>query len=201
MKLTPETRPQIERLAKLTDAEIAEIALVAAEAAFKALLPYNVVIGASGDPSDLHMRAGRAIDSAFAEWGQRTLGNGEQFARNTGDDGKAGTAAEFEMSSGDAFLVHGERVGEGPRQYTGADFVELMVVDEQDACGYKYLDGAVGAASGAQGLIDVIPAATAARAVGSLVVLRDEAQALLAAETPDPRSEAMAELAAHDAVY
>jgi hypothetical protein len=179
VKLTAETRTKIERLASLTDEHIARIALDAAQRAFEVLVDNDVVIGANGDDGALHMRVGRAVDYAFEEWGERTLCTGSEFAKNTGQDGKAGTAAEFSMHSGDAFLLNGNAVGEGPRQYTGAAYVDVNVSHNDS---YKCLDGAVGSSSGAQGPIDCVPSATAAQAVAGLVVLRDEARALLAAE-------------------
>ena len=186
MKLTDATRPTIERLAGLTNDDIARIALKAAQRAFESLVEDGVVIGATGDPNALHMRVGRAVapegggDAEFVEWGSRTLASGAEFAKNTGQNGKAGTAAEFELGSGDAFIMFGDAVGEGPRQYTGADFVPVIVPDTTDPSGYKYLDAVVGSASGAQGHIDWIPSATAARTLASLTRLREEAQKLLA---------------------
>lgn len=179
MKITEENQETIKLLARLTDEEIASIAHDAAQAAFETLVKRGVVIGANGDPHALHMRVGSAPQDEFREWGERTLGTGAEFAKNTGIDGKAGTAAEFGMDSFLARQKHGDAVGpEGPRRWRGAKYART-VVDYPDGS-VQDLSGSVGSASGAQGPIDEVPSATGAQAVAALRILRKQARALLA---------------------
>ncbi len=185
MELNERTRETIKRLASLTDDDIAEIALDVAEATLDVLNMHQVVIGASGDPQDLHIRVGRRASTdggTFAQLGERTLGpGGGQFAKNTGQDGKAGTAAEYQTDSARAFRHYGNGVGpEGPRRWRGGKRSET-VRDLPDGT-TKIMDDGIGSASGAQGAIDEVPSAGGSQTVTALTLLRDEARELLAAE-------------------
>jgi hypothetical protein len=177
VEFNEKTKPTLLYLAKLTDPDIARIALNAAAAAHNSLVDDQVVIGANGNPRALHIRVGRGVDAKFDEWDQRTLKNGEEFAANTGDDGKAGTVAECNMDSATAYFKLGDAVGEGPRRWRGGKYAEVAKMGPDDQC--VELDPAVSAASGAQGAIDEVAAATGSQAVAALTLLRDEAQELL----------------------
>ena len=173
LELNEQTEGTIKRLARLTNGEIAQIGLNAAEAAFLSLVDDKVVIGANGDANALHIRVGVVWEKGFLEWAQRTLANGEEFAKNTGSDGKAGTAAKFGMDSFAAFLKHGDAVGpEGPRRWRGAKHVPT-VVDLKDGSVVDLL-GSIGSTSGAQGPIDEVASAAGGQAVAALRILREQ---------------------------
>lgn len=178
MKVTKENLATLLRLAHLSDDQIADISLSVAEAAYTKLVRTGLTIGANGDNAALHIRVGRAVNRRFQQWDQRTLSNGAEFAANTGDDGKAGTAAQYGMNSYEAYKLYGDEVGpDGPRRWRGGAFVEINVdYDENDV---EELDGSVSAASAVQGDFDMVPAGTAAQTQAGLISQREKARRAL----------------------
>ena len=179
MKLTEQNRDKLLRLARLTDAEIAANALDVAAAAFMVLVRKDLTIGANGDDGALHIRVGRSINGEFVQWDERTLGNGAEFAANTGGDGKAGTVAEFGTDSAAAFREYGEEVGpDGPRRWRGGKFVDVTVDYDEDTVP-EVLDPTVATASGVQGDFDEVPAAAGGQALAGQICQREKARHLL----------------------
>lgn len=156
-------------IARLSDAQIATIALNVGEATFNSLYVSGVTSGPNG-PDALHMRVGAVVDGTFVQWGERTVGNGSAFAVNT--EGKANTAATYRMNSDDAFVQHGEAIPEGPQRWTGGVFVSVQTKLSDDT--WVALDPNVAACSGVQGELDRVVSAAIGNTAASLVSLREK---------------------------
>lgn len=167
--------PELD-LAALSDGQIATIALNVGEATFHSLYVSGVTTGPNG-PDALHMRVGSVTGNTFVEWGERTVGNGSQFAVNT--VGKAGTAATYGMNSDDAAAAYGDVIPEGPGRWTGGVFVSVRTKFDDDT--QAALDPNVAACSGVQGELDRVVSAAIGNTAASLVSLREKARRAIAA--------------------
>jgi hypothetical protein len=162
--------PELD-LAALSDKQIATIALNVGEATFHSLYVSGVTAGPNG-PDALHMRVGAVVDDTFVEWGERTVGNGSEFAVNT--VGKAGTASKYHMNSDAAATKYGNAIPEGPGRWTGGVYV--AVTTKLNDTAWVMLDPNVAACSGVQGEFDRVVSAAIGNTAASLVSLREKAK-------------------------
>lgn len=145
-----EDQPSYDYL-KMTDEGMTAFGFEAGTALFCSLKEAGLL-----NNNSLFMRAGvmTESDERFVEFGTQVIGDGMEYAVNTDPDtGKIATVIEFQQDSIAAFSDYGERVGDGPRQWTGGVFYVARVKLASGRWLYRVF---VGAASGVQGHFDQV---------------------------------------------
>ena len=164
-------QPDVDLGEYLVDEWIAKLALDAGEAVFNVLYGAGITAGPKV-PDALHMRVGTVVNGEFVQWGERTIGDGNEFSVNT--EGKAMTAAAYGMNSDEAFARYGDSIPDGPQRWTGGVFVSVHTKFDDGI--QVMLDPNVAACSGVQGEIDRAVSAAIGNVAASLLALREKAR-------------------------
>jgi hypothetical protein len=158
-------RPMFD-FAQMSDRDIADAGLDAAEAAFLR----DVKIGVTNGDS-LIMTVGWVQDGTWIELGRRGIGpDADQFGANIDPvNGKLATALVYGTESVAAYQLHGEHIPEGPQRYTGGVY---YVARAKTADRGWLMRIFAGAGSGVQGHIDMASVYTALTHMGAFWALK-----------------------------